>query len=815
MLACFLLFFAFHSWQVLTFPHQVEYGEGPVLDWSRQLAQGQLPYKAINSFPWNFSVYTPAYLALSGGLIHAFPDTPWFGGRLLSLLSGLGLAILLLFSQYPAHLPPERISRCEIHALDPKWVVFYTWVPFGAGLAALLWLASPYLFRWATFYRPDLFALLWSGLGIILVQRAVIREQTGLLTLAACCFVLSFYSKQSFFAAPVASMIYLWWLRRLWLPRLVIAGALGGGLVALILWFLSGRALFDNLIAANANPFSWQALWLFERSFFGMTCFLMSLAIWQIIKAWRLAGKSSFAISSTSATSSTSAIASTSPAPSTSSSLTLYAPLLAIYAILSLLVTFSVGKAGAWENYFLEPLWVICALAGQVMSEWHSKQNRLSLLVPIIVLLQLLFFLRGFERYTPAEELRWLAQLREENRALQAAVQAIPPSQKTLDATTDKKTVIWSEQMGVLAETRHIVPLHSFVYTQLARQELWEPTLLLEQLARGEAPLLIQQHDALVDPLKSDRWSRSMLDASERGYTIGQLAGRWRLRGPLPFVLEDEPMALESGIELVNWMAFIRNDTKESLGENNLLFAPVELLSGETLTIHSLWRSSQEQINALTASVQLFAANGERLAQHDAPLREKLAGTWPKNALIRDEHTFVLPSDLPVGGYTLQLSLYESETGTSYGMITLPRFKISPSAPSGSLVVPSDILFGDTLHLLSYDALPSQINEALTLRLRWQAKQPTSQPLTAFLHLIAPDGTLAAQTDFVPSYPPFLWSSGEESEISYTLHLPDALSPNTYELRVGWYDSISFERLSAEGVSAIDGAFRLDSIIIK
>ena len=785
-LGCFLLFFAFHSWQVLLFPYQVEYGEGPVLAWSRLLAQGQLPYKAIQPFPWSFSVYTPAYMAVSGALIRLFPTAPWFGGRLLSLLSGLGLAGLLLLSQYPAHLPSERIKHGQAQGLSKKgsWL----WVPFGAWLAALLWLASPYLFRWATFYRPDLFALLWSAVGILLVQRAVIRERASLLGVAACCFVFSFYSKQSFFAAPVASMIYLWLVRRAWLPRLVTSGALGGGVVAVILWLMSGQALFDNLIAANANPFSWQALWDFERSFFGMTWFIMWLAIWQIIKTWRASRTSS---------------------SSDSSNLADYAPLLAIYAILSMLVTFSVGKAGAWENYFLEPLWVICALAGQVMSEWWSKGNRFSLLVPLLVLFQLLFFLRGFERYTPAAEWAWLADLREESAGLQAGVNALPSD-----------AVVWSEQMGVLGETGRMVPLHSFVYTQLAHQGLWESTPLIERLAAGDAALLIQQHNALVDPLHTDRWSRPMLDASERGYTIGQLAGRLRLRQPLPFAAKDDIMPLESGIELVNWMALAGNGENKPLRQDSILSAPVELPEGDALTLHLLWRSPEAQADALSVSVQLFAPSGERLAQHDAPLRDKLGGTWPKDALVRDEHTLILsnlPNSLPAGGYGVQVSLYESETGTSRGTITLPRFKISPPAPEGTLAVSRNTSFGDTLRLLSHDALPTsvKVNDTLTLHLRWQAQQPTSQPLTAFLHLIAPDGTLAAQTDFTPPYPPFLWSTNEEVQIPYTLHLPDTLLPNTYELRLGWYDPITFERLPAQAEDAIDGALRLGELRVE
>ena len=796
----FVLFFAFRSWNVLFFPHQVEYGEGAVLDWARQMAQGRLPYKAIEPFPWSFSVYTPGYLAASGLLIRLFPDAPWFGGRLLSLISALALAGLLLFD-YPRSnaldhtgtpgtnkIVSEPLRGVEKPSLLQTRILPF--VSFGAWLTAFLWLASPYLFRWATFYRPDLFALLWSALGIVLVQRAVILERPRLIDMAACCFVVSFWSKQSFFAAPLASMIYFWLVRRDGLPRLILSGALGGGVVAVVLWLMTGRALFDNLIAANANPFSWQAVLRFEASFFTIIPIISLLALWAMINK---PGSELSPIHNASA--SPSEVDNRNSIPVT---------LLTIYAILSLLVTISVGKAGAWENYFLEPLWVLCALAGQTMSEWLSQRDWRTVVVPVLVLLQLGFFLRGFERLSPAAELAWLAELHEENAALHSVLDSLPA-----------EALVWSTQMGVLAERGRAVALHSFVYTQLEHQGLWDVSPFVEKLASGEAPLLIQHHHAVVDPLRRDRWSRVMLDASERAYTIGDLAGRWRMRSPLPFPAEDEVIPLESGIEVVNWMAV----------EEEVLPAPVELRAGQSLKLHLLWRTPEREDTALSASVQLFNPNGERVVQDDAPLRGGLGGAWLAGALVRDEHTFDLPDELSAGAYRLQVSLYESQTGTSRGMIALPRFKVSPTPPTGSLAVSREISFADTLRLLSHDTLPDTrhltndglltAGESLTLRLRWRADQTTSQPLTAFLHLIAPDGTLAAQSDFPPPYPPFLWSLGEEVEVTYPLLLPDTLAADTYELRVGWYDATTFERLPAQGEETVDGALRLGEVTVQ
>jgi hypothetical protein len=764
----------------LFFPHQVEYGEGPVLDWARQLGQGELPYKAIAPFPWSFSVYTPAYLAASGLLWRLFPDTPWLGGRLLSLISALGLASLLLIADHKT-----KSSR----------------FPY----AALLWLATPYLFRWATFYRPDLFALWWSALGIILLQRAVMREQAGLIMAAALSFVLAFWSKQSFFAAPLAAISYLWWVRREWLPRLVLTGAIGGGFVGLILWLMVGNALLENLIAANANPFSWQALWRFERSFFSIVPLITVAAIVRIVGAEaaiaRIVGAEE-------------AIARIAPTRL----------LFSLYAIFSLLVTLSVGKAGAWENYFLEPLWVLCLLAGQVCRRWQAQVGWRRLALPLLLLLQLALFVPGFERYTPAAEEAWLEELRVESLTLRQRLASLPPH-----------ALVWSEEMGILAEMGFEVPLHSFVYTQLERQGLWEATPLVEQLATGNAALLIQRHDALADPLNRDRWSPAMLNAIERGYGVGERAGAWRLRPPLPFTNEDEVRGVEEGIEVVNWMApnaltpnpappppnpnppqpWEGNGRRSSGSE--ALPVPVVLEAGKALEIHLLWRSEKREKAALSASLQLFAPDGERVAQHDGALREGLGGAWRASLLLRDEHKLNLPATLPPGGYTLQVSLYESETGTPRGMITIPRFKVPPPPPTEPLALSTDILFGKSLQLLAHDEASASLvgGKTLSLRSRWTTQQAISQQLATFLHLYAPDGTLVAQNDFSPPYNAHFWSIGEEVEVTYTLTLPPTLPPDSYHLRLGWYDATTFERLAAEGEDVLDGALDVGEVRVR
>lgn len=590
LLALLLLFYLLHTALVLALPHQVEYGEGPVLAWAQQIAAGSLPYKAIAGEPWSFSVYTPGYLGAAALTLRLAPALPWLGGRLLSLAAALGLALLFV----PATRGAERRRLAAL-------------------LAAGLWLVSPYLLRWSTFYRPDLFALFWSALGIVLVDRGTTDDKRHLLVVGALSFALAFWSKQSFFAAPLAALLFLAARRRDLLLWLLLPGAVGAIAGALLLWGAAGGEILQNLVVANANPFSWPAFLRFEGAFLRTVPVVLLLAA--------LAGRRQ-------------------------------APLLVLYALFSLGVTLSVGKAGAWENYFLEPLWPLVALAGMTLARPAGRWGQL--LLPAALLLQLLLYLPGYERRTPADELAWSRATLAEGRLLADWVTTRPPNGP-----------LWSEQMGVLAERGRRVPLHSFVYTQLERQGVWEPTPLVDRLRAGEGAGLIQSWNAPVDPLRQERWSRRMLDAAERGFGLGTRVGPWALRPPLALPPSDLAAVVAPGILIQQWTVLSCIPAPCTP-----VPPPIGLTAAATLEVHLLWQALDPPAVALSTSVQLFDPDGIRVAQHDAPLRGGLGGRWPPGAMLRDEHPLTLPARLSPGAYSLLVAIYESDSGQPIGQVS-------------------------------------------------------------------------------------------------------------------------------------------------
>jgi hypothetical protein len=98
-------------------------------------------------------------------------------------------------------------------------------------------------------------------------------------------------------------------------------------------------------------------------------------------------------------------------------------------------------------------------------------------------------------------------------------------------------------------------------------------------------------------------------------------------------------------------------------------------------------------------------------------------------------------------------------------------------------LTPAQAAFGDALQLVGYQAPAEAVRpgQTIPLRLVWQAGQPPAADYTVFLHLLAPDGHLAAQHDAPPTWrfaaPPSQWLAGQLIPGSPRLTRPDNLPP--------------------------------------
>jgi hypothetical protein len=113
--------------------------------------------------------------------------------------------------------------------------------------------------------------------------------------------------------------------------------------------------------------------------------------------------------------------------------------------------------------------------------------------------------------------------------------------------------------------------------------------------------------------------------------------------------------------------------------------------------------------------------------------------------------------------------------------------------------VSTSISWDGSISLLGYNQPFVDLeNQTLSLGVYWQAIRSVDTSYAVYLHLIDGEtGTLAAQADVIPqgwSYPTDWWIAGEVVEDNIQIELGD-LPEGSYELRIGWYDPETGDRL--------------------
>jgi 4-amino-4-deoxy-L-arabinose transferase-like glycosyltransferase len=114
------------------------------------------------------------------------------------------------------------------------------------------------------------------------------------------------------------------------------------------------------------------------------------------------------------------------------------------------------------------------------------------------------------------------------------------------------------------------------------------------------------------------------------------------------------------------------------------------------------------------------------------------------------------------------------------------------------------VSFEDGLDLLGYGLDPATLQPGgtLTVTLHWQARDWVGVPYTTFVHLLDPNGQRVDQADGPPFdglHPTDHWLPGERLHDQRLLTVPDDAIPGRYQLVVGWYDSLTKDRLRLVG----------------
>ncbi len=339
------LYLAFTLWlgfAGLVYPFQLVDGDGVVLWFTRQLAQGHTVYKGLTGLPYASSNYPPFGMFLAAALMPIFGDG-YVTGRLLHFASALIVAALIY-----------RVVRVETRA--QRW----------GALAALLFLGTPYIYHWVPQFRVDLIGLALAVGGVSFVwrwerqQTTDNRRQIMRFSLFVFCFLLSLYTKHSLYAAPAAAFLAIWQRDRRQAVAFAFALGVLGGAIYLAIDFATGGGFTFGLIESNATVFLPEQLVMLLWDFVTTFPILLLLALWGWItrvRARRIG-------------------------------------VLEWYAVIAFATLVMAGRVGAWENYFFEALAIACVFAGFQISDFRfqisdSAVRNSQFAIPLLLLVQL------------------------------------------------------------------------------------------------------------------------------------------------------------------------------------------------------------------------------------------------------------------------------------------------------------------------------------------------------------------------------------------------------------------------------------------
>jgi 4-amino-4-deoxy-L-arabinose transferase-like glycosyltransferase len=151
------------------------------------------------------------------------------------------------------------------------------------------------------------------------------------------------------------------------------------------------------------------------------------------------------------------------------------------------------------------------------------------------------------------------------------------------------------------------------------------------------------------------------------------------------------------------------------------------------------------------------------------------------------------PAELLAAAGVPQQPLYRSQSEPSFAVYRLP------AAPD---VAPMSqpVTFDGIITLLGYNVQPRQEGQPLTLITYWQVEARLPWDLTAFVHLVAADGSIVAQHDGLDAAPATL-QPGDSFIQRHVLSLPNTL-PDSSRLQLGLYTFHDQRRLTHAGEPA-------------
>jgi len=463
------------SWEMIL-------GEGFLLVQANMISNGQPLYQQVTSTQLLAIPHTPLFVAVCGGLSSIFGSS-LVVGRVVALVFGFGICVLIF-------LLVRKLTKDSV-----------------VGVLAGLLVISLFAFRFlGPIYRMDTMGVFLSLAGIYLVTKF---EGSRKVYWAIPVFLLAFFTKQYFIAAPLSVCVYFLIKNRKWVPPLKFGGIYLGSLLGSLL--LAGLLTNWELVIHNilylgvGSQMSWTIFVGAVRSLaFRHAPFILAILAYFGYKVYQRR------------------------------SLTL----VDVYFLVSLAVMLATcGKWGAGWHYGLECLVVGCILVGillnkafQILGERASSLRKVALsgLVFTLVCLQVL----GFPLGQGLVAHRFLDTAEEGNLELTS----FHTGETSLFTQCEANPVLLEQN----PDWQPWEPAMLFLGNLYKRTDRlgWDQSVVVERLETGYYEVVILEYDleevwggnpglAFYKPLLSEEVALTILDRYEKEFETEWIGTNW------------------------------------------------------------------------------------------------------------------------------------------------------------------------------------------------------------------------------------------------------------------------------------------------
>lgn len=461
-LGLYTVFFLYHSIATISFPYILDSSAGAVFSVATHMAEGNGIYLDTAEPPYIGANYAPFYYVFNAAAIRLFGQSAMYGS-LLSLLATLGLSGLVFV------------------VVKGKTGDKY------AGLVSALFLLSlgP-VYTWGAAYKADMTAVALGMLGYYLLSKERPRP-----VLAAVILLLAFFTKQTMVTSFLAGATYLG-LRAFrnqpqgWSHAVRFAIAAGGlGAAAFALF----NSMSDEQMFKHVVTFNLQDIWL-DQTLYALLVYFRSHIIILAVAVAAGIGALSKNIEGWS-----------------------------IYFFIAFAgMVASVGKVGAYNNYFIESLTIVCILFGFGLARW--RRGRLSIVLQILTILQLALLAHIPFYAEPAYTPRFEDQI---------------IGRRLVERLSSLHDPILAENVAWLVNANRPVTLDDpFLFSQLAAAGRWDQSNFVDMIDRQLFSLVLLEFDPYHGEAgyHLQRFTPEMLGAILDNYRLSEQIGGFYLMSP-------------------------------------------------------------------------------------------------------------------------------------------------------------------------------------------------------------------------------------------------------------------------------------------